>query len=245
MTHNQDSCFRVGSTSDQAMLDFPIFSGFGQFSLYILSLGKQAQARLFSTADTLAEQLQRRQRPRRDNVDGFARRCPQSLRSAARGQWRERQSPARPRAGRRPSCRCSRPGGPSRLRSSASAQAIDEPGKAGAGAEVDPDFARPGPKRRSCSESATWRVQIAGIVERAIRFVCFCQVEQQLDERSSRADVSRETGVSGQGTFAVGGKVERLARSSCPRRSRSCGAAIALAACRAGHARPATSAPPA
>jgi len=72
MVHNQDLRILVGSTSGQAMLNFPIFSGFGQLGRHILSLWKQAQSAFFQQRMCKREQLgQRRQGPRGHNVDGF------------------------------------------------------------------------------------------------------------------------------------------------------------------------------
>ena len=95
---------------------------------------------------------------------------------------------------------------------SARAQAMTMPGNPA----PDPRSAQTlacGARSRSCSESAICRVQTTGIVERAIRLVCSCQASSSATKRSRRADVSRETGVRASSAFAVGGKVERFARS--------------------------------
>src|SRR5262249_30449820 len=48
---------------------------------------------------------------------------------------------------------------------------------------------------RSCSESATWRLQSCASVDGEIRLVVFCQVSSRSTKRSRRSTVSRETGV--------------------------------------------------
>ena len=107
-----------------------------------------------------------------------------------------------------------------------------------------------GADRRSCSESAIWRVQTSGSVERAIRLVCACHCSSSATKASRRSDVSRETGRQGR---------ERASRSACEvgaaslrahgrRRGRPAAHAAprsALATLAAGHAPPAASAPPA
>ena len=196
------------------MLNFPIFSGVGQFARHILSLGKQAQSASFQQRIRQREQLgQRRQAPapsqRRCDSGALSTKSSILTRVDDGGSARHLHGLAQKR----------------RLLADALDQVDlrtfgvrkcagdDDPGKAGAGSEVEPRLWRGGPNRRSCSELATCRVQITGIGRARDQVGVFLPSDKSSTKRSSRADVSRETGVSGQGTFAVGGKVERFARS--------------------------------
>ena len=139
--HDHNARSWIGLARDQCCLNFPTFSGFGQFSLYILALGKQAhgspfqqrigrcQAVASSGASARAVTTSRR----------FAEVLP--TKSSIRTGVDDRRQPRKarpPRAERRPSWRCFRPDAP-RAAGPASAQAITSPGKSGARAEVDPD----------------------------------------------------------------------------------------------------------
>ena len=83
-----DAAVRIGLARDQFSLDIPRFRGFGQFSLYILSLGKQADRARF----------QQRLRKPSSSVSGASARavttsngvcesCGKILDSLAHGQW--------------------------------------------------------------------------------------------------------------------------------------------------------------
>src|ERR1700690_824085 len=58
--YNDDLRFLVRSTCDQACVNFPIFSGFGQFRRHILSLGKQPQGAFAQQRIRKREQLRQR-----------------------------------------------------------------------------------------------------------------------------------------------------------------------------------------
>jgi len=65
---------RVGFARNQHSLDAPIFRCFGQFSPYILSLGKEGLCTSFQPGFGQGEEFaKRRERPRRDDLDRFAK----------------------------------------------------------------------------------------------------------------------------------------------------------------------------
>ena len=122
---------------------------------------------------------------------------------------RQRQRDARPRAGRPPSCRCSRPDASARRGVSASRHASGMPGKPPPEPRSTQSLAS-GASAKSCSELATWRVQISGSVEGAIE-VGGLLPGRAADRRSGRAalpfHVKRESAA---------------AHARGPRRVRSC-----------------------
>ncbi len=97
---HHDSGLRIGSTWHQSRLNVPTFSGFGQFSLNILSLGKQADAPRFQQRICLRQQFgKRRQRARGHNID----RCPVRAltKSSIRSAWTTAGAPVTCAASRR------------------------------------------------------------------------------------------------------------------------------------------------
>ena len=115
-------------TSSDAILQY--LAACGQFSRHILSLRKQALSAPFSTTDMQARAA--------SGSGASARAVTISMDSGAIvrnvfdphrvDNCGSARRPAPPRAETSPSCRCSRPGGLSRLRLSASAQAMTIPG---------------------------------------------------------------------------------------------------------------------
>src|ERR1700722_12675611 len=72
--YNHDLRLLIRSTCDQARVNFPIFSGVGQFRRHILTLGKQRQSASFQQRVCECQQFRQwRQGPRSNNVDGFGR----------------------------------------------------------------------------------------------------------------------------------------------------------------------------
>ena len=213
-------------------LNFPIFSGFGQFGPPHLvpwetgprrpfsttdmhsasSLGSGASARAVTTSIGFGRFVHKILDPQRVNggrragdLHGLAQK--RRLLADALDQMDLRTFGVGERAGDAP---C--PGNPAPEPRSAQTLA------SGARARSCSEFGdMPGPEHRD----RRGRDQIGRAA---------CQAISSSTKRSSRAAVSRETGGQGQGAFAVGGQVERFARSRRPRPPRSCGAAIALAA---------------
>ena len=96
----------------------------------------------FSTRDQHPEELWRAARaraPSRRPHRPSKAAVKSSMRSRMHGD-RQRRADARPRAGRPPSCRCSRPDASARPGMSASRHASDHAGKAAAAAEIDPEL---------------------------------------------------------------------------------------------------------
>ncbi len=120
-----------------------------------------------------------------------------STKSPMRTGWMTAEAPATLAASRRNaaflmllSTKCTRAPG-----ESASAQASTKPGKPAPEPKSTQIFAC-GASARSWSKSAICRVQSFGTVDGAIRFIFGCQTRSVATNRSSRAIVSRETGVS-------------------------------------------------
>ena len=81
MTDNHDCALCTGHAGHGRGLKSPIFSGFGQFSRYILSLGEQADRTLGDQRKRLiAQDFQWGDRAGRDYVDGFCTAFPKFLR---------------------------------------------------------------------------------------------------------------------------------------------------------------------
>ena len=74
------------------------------------------------------------------------------------------------RAGKPPSCRCSRPGGP-RVRPVRQRAGDHQPGKSGADAEVEPDFGRPAQGRAAAASRRYGGSTARGMVPAATRLV--------------------------------------------------------------------------
>ena len=185
--HDDDRAGRTGLAGHKRGLKCPIFSGFGQFSLYILSLGEQPERTPVDQRKRLiAQGFQRGQRPRGHHMRRFLHSFPQISRPVPGGP-----APARPvtrTASRRKfaflpllSTRCTMAPG-----LSASAQAIGMPGKARARAEVDPD-PRLRRQRKSCSESAMWRVQSSRKRRGCDEVELLLPEQQQFDEHVQAA----------------------------------------------------------
>ena len=191
---------RVGHARDQLGIDRPIFSGFGQFSLDILSLRKQADAPRLSTADRHSAS---------SSASGASARA---VTTSTRPVVSRQKSSIRPRVDNRPAA----PVLAAASRRNAaflwllSTRWTCAPGRSGeragdhqarkarAGAEIDPDRCASGASAAEAgAQSATCRVQSCGSVDGATRFIVCCHLQQQR-RRSDRAapHVSRETGVS-------------------------------------------------
>ena len=160
LADDDDPALRIGPARHQLGLDVPTFSGFGQFSLYILSLGKQAVARPFSTAAT--------RRPSSSASGASARAvttstAPRSLRRNPRSapRWTlGRQRRSRATASRRKAAFLRvafdqmRPAAPGSVGERAGDH---QPGKAARRSRDRPSVRPPAPARRSWSESAMCR----------------------------------------------------------------------------------------
>ena len=138
--NDDDASIRAGLARDKLGLDIPIFRGLGQFTLYILSLGKQTLCTRFQTADARAR------------ADRLAEPAPARVTTSRLGRevlheilnphsvdhGRELQgalTASRRNAAFLPMLSTRWTAAPARP---ASAQAMTSPGKAGAGAEIDP-----------------------------------------------------------------------------------------------------------
>ena len=140
VSSDHNSGLGIGSNSAPNHLNVPTFSGFGQFSVNILSLGKQAHRSRFSTADMPRRAVcraapARAPSPRRCAAGA----CPtkSAMRSACTSDRRaanaRRLAQERaffPMLSTRWTCR------PGCVRQRAG---DDQPGKSSAGAEIDPD----------------------------------------------------------------------------------------------------------
>ena len=205
--HDNDLAPGVGPALDQAELNSPTFSGFGQFRPHILTLGKQAECALPQQRIGHRKELRQwSQGPCGHDIEClhrfFRKLLDAHLRAPLRG------APVACAASRRKaaffpllSTRCiSAPG------LSAIAQAMTMPGNP----PPEPRSAHmraSGASGRSWSESATWRVQTVASVERAIKFIRCCQASSVAIKRSRRSVVSRETGVSCQRPVAIDRKL--------------------------------------
>ena len=166
-------------TRHQSRLKPPIFSGFGQFSIYPLSLREKADGAPFQQRDRPPPAVwkagRRRGRSRRRHWPARA-----LTKSAIRMAWTATGAPVACTASRRKARLLgaaldkvnARPG------VSAKAQAIGIPGKP-APEPRSAQMRASGASVRSWSESAIWRVQSAGSVEGAIKLTRRCHVEQK------------------------------------------------------------------
>ncbi len=143
----------------------------------------------------IAQGFQWGERPGRDNVHTVHRPHRYIFRPARHGLAPERRLCAPPRAGRRPFCHCSRPGGLSRPASRPAHKQSESPGTHRR-SRGRPRASRPARDRGAGANRRRAGSRYVGIVDGEIRVGVCCHFSSRSTNSSSRFCVSRETGVS-------------------------------------------------